>query len=369
MGAVSAAGHDRSEVLGPEPPQAWHGGKDRGPRQPEALAKSTQACGTVSVPVLAAAQLEHSCTPLAEVESEHLGGAQPTLERVKYPSYVSAPVHLKAKAKGVEVDQSALATVQIDSACTIGMIGAGEIQYAHNIRKADPVRIQTGKGTIESSSVGDLQTVDAEGNTSTFVGYLAPECPYSLWPLADRIGEDGTYIQTQHSARIEYPDGRVAHFSRSNGLWFEDVVTDTTQVETAAVSELEEIYPAYFSGTAAVSVQHSIQGHPHDPKCEHCLRGRQRLRGRPHKSVRHIDSRGVTVHMDLMGPFEPDLDNTVYEVTVLEGTYGWLEIGGIKDKSSAATAAKLKDQIRDTLDNSNQDPREVGRAHTDHAGC
>ena len=49
---------------------------------------------------------------------------------------------------------------------------------------------------------------------------------------------------------------------------------------------------------------------------------------RPHKSATFIDQRGKTVYMDLMGPFEHDLSDTVYELTVLEGTHGWMEISG-----------------------------------------
>ena len=66
-----------------------------------------------------------------------------------------------------------------------------------------------------------------------------------------------------------------------------------------------------------------------------------------------------------MGPFEHDLSDTVYELTVLEGNYGWIEVTGIKDKGSAVTAAALSDLVRDVMIHSNQDPTSVGRLHSD----
>ena len=106
-------------------------------------------------------------------------------------------------------------------------------------------------------------------------------------------------------------------------------------------------------------------GHPHDPSCTHCLRGRLREKGRPRKAVVDIKTRGETVYMDLMGPFEPDLKGNIYEVTALESKYGWIEVIGIEDKSSSNTLEAVKSLIRDVMNRSNQHPELVGRLHTD----
>ena len=155
-------------------------------------------------------------------------------------------------------------------------------------------------------------------------------------------------VETSDSAEVQYPDGTVAVLKRQSGLWVEDVAGRAEQ------------------GVAcAVGLVHNISGHPHDPDCEHCLRGRMRDKSKPHKSVTYIDQRGNTVYMGLMGPFEHDLSDTVYELTVLEGQYGWAEVTGIKDKSSAITAAALSELVRDVMIHSNQDPASVGRLHSD----
>ena len=89
------------------------------------------------------------------------------------------------------------------------------------------------------------------------------------------------------------------------------------------------------------------------------------LRGLEHKTLVHIDQRGETVYMDLMGPFKPDLSNTVYELTVVEGKHGWIEVTGLKDKSAPVAAEGLSRVVTDVMNNSNQNPRDIGRFHSD----
>ena len=135
---------------------------------------------------------------------------------------------------------------------------------------------------------------------------------------------------------------------REGGLWVVDVVESD---EGGAVA-------------CAVDVMHSIRGHPHNPKCEHCLRGRTRACQRPQKTLIHIDQRGETVYMDLMGPFEADLSNVVCELTVVEERYGWKGVTGLKDESAPITADGPSRIVIDVMNNSNQNPRDVGRFHS-----
>ena len=64
--------------------------------------------------------------------------------------------------------------------------------------------------------------------------------------------------------------------------------------------------------------------------------------------------------MDLMGPFEADLSNAVYELTVVEGKYGWIEVTGLKDKSAPITVDGLSRVVTDVMNNSNQNPTARG---------
>ena len=82
----------------------------------------------------------------------------------------------------------AAATIATDSACTVGIIGQNEIAYVQGDTWSAPtVRVQTACGVSESSTMGYLLAVDSEGRKRRFEGYLLPECPYSLWPVADRV--------------------------------------------------------------------------------------------------------------------------------------------------------------------------------------
>ena len=90
-----------------------------------------------------------------------------------------------------------------------------------------------------------------------------------------------------------------------------------------------------------------------------------RARARPRRTLVTNNQTGVIVYLDLMGPFEPDVTGSVYEMTVLEGQHGWIEIEGIKDKSSESTAERFLDTVRDVLSRSNQRFEDVSRVHTD----
>ena len=125
-----------------------------------------------------------------------------------------------------QADSACGAIVASDSACTVGIIGSGEIPYVHRVWTAPVVTVRTVSGAVSSSQMGAVVTVDAEGNEREFQEYLVPECPYcySLWPLANQIGADSVCTQTAHSAQIQYPDGRVSSLRREGGLWVVDVV-------------------------------------------------------------------------------------------------------------------------------------------------
>ena len=64
-----------------------------------------------------------------------------------------------------------------------------------------------------------------------------------------------------------------------------------------------------------------------------------RSRSKPHRGVRKTIQMqdGLTVYIDLMGPFDEDLKGTIYEMLMMESTYGWVEVDGIPDKSSVST--------------------------------
>ena len=164
----------------------------------------------------------------------------------------------------------AAATIATDSACTVGIIGQHEIAYVQGDTWSAPtVRVQTACGVSESSTMGYLLAVDSEGRKRRFEGYLLPDYPYSLWPVADRVKDGGQYVETSDSAQVQYPDGTVSVLRREGGLWVEDVADRAEQ------------------GVAyAVGVVHSISGHPHDPNCEHCLRGRMRDKSKPGQTER-----------------------------------------------------------------------------------
>ena len=149
---------------------------------------------------------------------------------------------------------------------------------------------------------------------------------------------------------MRYSDGTVRQYYKKNRMWVVDVCDSNCEVACAACEK---------------KLEHAAKGHPHDPQCEHCMRGRMRARARPRRTLVTNNQTGVTVYLDLMGPFEPDVTGSVYEMTVLEGQHGWIEIEGIKDKSSESTAERFLDTLRDVLSRSNQRSEDVSRVHTD----
>ena len=74
---------------------------------------------------------------------------------------------------------------------------------------------------------------------------------------------------------------------------------------------------------------------------------------------------GITMYTDLMGPFEPDLLNNIYEMPVMESKYGWIEVKGIPNKSSDETTEKFKSMVSDILSNSIKPARGGGGASDD----
>ena len=66
-----------------------------------------------------------------------------------------------------------------------------------------------------------------------------------------------------------------------------------------------------------------------------------------------------------MGPFDEDIRRTIYEMLMMEGTYGWIEVDGIKDKTAGSTVETYKKGVRDLLSNTGQGDRHVARVHTD----
>ena len=74
------------------------------------------------------------------------------------------------------------------------------------------------------------------------------------------------------------------------------------------------------------------------------------------------------MYIDLMGPFEEDLQGTVYDMTVMDGDTGWLEVTGIRDKSSETTEGQLKEVLNRLSNRTNTRVEDFSRAHTDQGG-
>lgn len=240
--------------------------------------------------------------------------------------------------------------VAMDSCATVGVIGCREIPYVVRSWDAPAVRVYTGNKSVVSSKMGALPTEQGE-----FTGYIIPESMFSLWPMEREMDEGGVYKQWKGGARMEYPDGSVRHFTKRQRLWSVKVCDDCDA----------EFGFAAACGTVSKGLIHAIKGHPHDPKCTQCLQGRMRSKPRRRVKLVRTDQRGITVYLDLMGPFEEDLLGNVYEMTITEGKHGWIEVNGIKDKSSESTSEKFLDAVRDVMARSNQRVDDVGRVHTD----
>ena len=157
--------------------------------------------------------------------------------------------------------------------------------------------IRTAQGVTSSSKQGRLSTAHGD-----FVGYIVPESEYSLWSLETEMQRDGVYTQSKHTAEMRYSDGTVRQYYQKNRMWVVDVCGSDCEVACAACEK---------------KLEHAAKGHPHDPQCEHCMRGRMRARARPRRTLVTNNQTGVTVYLDLMGPFEPDVTGSVYEMTVL----------------------------------------------------
>ncbi len=102
-------------------------------------------------------------------------------------------------------------------------------------------------------------------------------------------------------------------------------------------------------------LMHMLQGHSvHDHDCEHCMMGRMRHKPRRRVVGPRLDQRGGSVYIDLMGPFEEDIEGNVWDMTVLEGKCGWMEVVGLRDKSSETTNECLDPILTDISNNTNQ---------------
>ena len=147
---------------------------------------------------------------------------------------------------------------------------------------------------------------------------------------------------------LKHVDGRIDEYVRHNDLW---VLLTTIACATMNDKEIEE---------------HENMGHTtHNAKCKWCMMGRQRVRahGKVKEPTQKLD--GVTMYLDLMGEFEEDIRKCVYEMVCMEGTYGWMEIMGLKDKSSKSTKEGYEEMRRHILVGTGQQHKEVVRFHTD----
>ena len=212
-------------------------------------------------------------------------------------------------------------------------------------------------------------------------GYIVEESAFSLWAMHEalrfRQGVEGEYIQKLNDAHLTFDDGTVINFEKRDKLW-------VTEFESNSNSERGVEGECEVEDVVAMAVKHSVteeaitqdkllmhrvQGHSiHDSSCEHCNMGRMRHKNRRRVTGPRFDQRGGSVYMDLMGPFEEDLEGNVYDMTVLEGKCGWLEVIGLKDKSSESTNAVLVETLTELSNNTNQVSTDFGRVHTDQGG-
>ena len=212
-------------------------------------------------------------------------------------------------------------------------------------------------------------------------GYIVEESAFSLWAMHEalrfRQGVEGEYRQKLNDAYLTFDDGTVINFEKRDKLW-------VTEFESNSDSERGVEGECEVGDVVALAVKHSvpkeaitqdkllmhrIQGHSiHDFSCEHCNMGRMRHKNRRRVTGPRFDQRGGSVYMDLMGPFEEDLEGNVYDMTVLEGKCGWLEVIGLKDKSSESTNAVLVETLTELSNNTNQVNTDFGRVHTDQGG-
>jgi hypothetical protein len=196
-----------------------------------------------------------------------------------YDIYISTVTH--------ESPYEEASVVVMDSAASLGIIGRHEIHKVVNRRQASKVRVRTAQGITESSEIGDLNT-----RQGVLTGYLLEQSEYTLWPVEYETMKGGTYTQTSDTASMSYDNGERVQYEKRGRLWCLVTTEESLKVKKRSA--------------------HVAGGHAdHDETCPWCLAGRSR--NKPHRGVRKTIQMqdGLTVYIDLMGPFDEDLKGNI----------------------------------------------------------
>jgi hypothetical protein len=269
-------------------------------------------------------------------------------------------------SEGVEIT---VGSAVIDNACTTTILGKNAIPYIRRRWTVPPATVYTANGVSQVHEKGSVMTV-----YGLMTGYIVEESDFSLWALEEalKMSVNGEYHQTLHDAYIEFANGNVINFEKEGKLWIielydNDYVPFDDDLIDGKISENETAIEALATSVRENSKSmHGIQGHSvHDPKCEHCLMGRMRTRAKRRVSGPRKDQRAGTIYIDLMGPFECDVLNNVYEMTVVDSKCGWIEVVGIKDKSCETTDSHLDSVMTELTNNCNTVKTDYSRVHSD----
>ncbi len=256
--------------------------------------------------------------------------------------------------------------VIIDNACTMSILGDNAREYIVEEWEAEPVIVRTANGESLVDRKGAVLT-----RYGVIEGYIVPESNFSLWAMEEalRFAPGGVYTQSLNDACLAFSDGTVISFERADRLW--TLMMEESLGGSQTVTDLQPTVTALAVVGPSVGGDrlHQIQGHSvHDPDCKNCLRGRMRHRPRRRVVGPREDQRGGSIYIDLMGPFEEDLEGNVYDMTVLESKCGWIEVVGLRDKSCASTGAVIDQVLTEMSNSTNQLKTDFSRAHTDQGG-
>lgn len=280
-------------------------------------------------------------------------------------------------------------TCLVDNGADEDFVGAPDWPGAVCKRCVPEVVVGTGAGAVTSGEVGDLGSVlqgayRLEGSSLTLLS-VGKKCETAGCGFTQDPGNSGArFWHPDHPAQpVECePRGRLFHLPLDADVpgWFRSggdsgqgcagCVGAVGAVAAAAAPLVTQSVPAWYQ-------LHCERGHPYDPRCDSCVRGKYKKRGARRKGdKRKWSGRGYSLSADFTGRHSPTVDgHTVSLVCVVHGYtddddshsaeagYGFVAL--LRSRAAPAVAEALDSFDRELAALGKDKSRAIVRFHTD----
>ena len=253
-----------------------------------------------------------------------------------------------------------------DTGANEHFVGTENVSDVSNVRKVQPVAVDTAGGTVLTRERADLHPL--------------MDSAYMLLSTDESLCSVGKVCEKHNLGYAHTPGNRRAFFFDENG----NVHTELSKDDRRFRLPVDSTDPMAAAAALAAEVpswyrEHAMMGHPFRPDCEHCVRGAQRERQSRKVQKNEVDkgNPGYTMSADFTGKAKADVDgHTVSLVACVigftddgpsdggdEAAYGFVALLEKRDTKSVASAL---DEFDAELHRLGRDKsRAIVRFHTD----